>query len=248
MTAPQIVSDEWNTYMADRDDVTMFISFDETVTGDEPPPGLDLCARVILPIKSPNDAGGPVSPEAELLWEMEDELTALLQKHKVRCRLVGRLTYGGLREIVFQLHDWDSFRPPVGLWMMQHEEYEIDVSEHDGWEFFDEYIRPRLEDRLFMSDRDVVHALVESGSNPEKEHSLEFFFVGVTEGLQRLAEQLAERGYTPLDGMDFKSGSVGFAKPLMLDLPSIVDESLANHRLAEEIGVEYTGWGAAVVE
>jgi regulator of RNase E activity RraB len=248
MAAPQIVFDEWNTYVAERDGVTMFISFDEAVTRDEPPADLQLCARVILSVKSPNDAGGPVSPEAELLWQMEDDLTAMLEKHRVPCRLVGRLTYQGLREIVFQLQDWDSFRPPVGLWMMQHEDYEIDVSEHEGWDFFDDVIRPRIEDRLFMADRDVVQALIESGSDPEKEHSLEYFFVGEAEGLRRVAQALRDRGYTPLGELDYASGQIALAKRLALDLMPVVAESLANHELAEEAGVEFTGWGAAIVK
>jgi hypothetical protein len=248
MPASQIVSDEWNFYMADREEVRMFISFDDAVTHGDPPPGLELCARVILSIKAPNGAGGPVSPEAELLWDMQDALTAALEKDRVRCRLVGRLTYEGLRELVFQVHDWDSFRPPVGLWMMQHEDYEIEVSEHEGWDFFDAVIRPRSEDRLFMADRDVVDALVNSGSDPEKEHSLEYFFRGHAEGLTRVARTLQERGYTPLGELDFASGEIGLARPMMLELLEIVEESLANHRLAEEAGVECTGWGAAVVK
>jgi hypothetical protein len=248
MSAPKIVFDEWNTYVADRDGVRMFISFDEGIARNDRPDDLPYCARVILSIKAPNDAGGPVSPEAEHLWDLEDELTATLEKHRVRCRLIGRLTYQGIREIVLQLHDWDSFRPPVGLWMMQHEDYETDVSEHEGWDFFDDVIQPQVEDRLFMADRDVVHALIESGSDPEKEHSLEYVFVGGTVGLKRVASVLQSRGYSPLGKLDYASGEIVMAKPLLLDLPVVAAESLANHQLAEENGVECNGWGAMIVK
>ena len=245
--APQIVFDEWNAYVGERDGVTMFISFDEAAARDEPPSDLPFCARVMIPIHSPNDVGGPVSPESEVLWEMEDELVAMLEEHDVRCRLVGRLTYGGLREIVFQLQDWDSFRPPVGLWMMEHEAYEVDVSEHEGWDFFNDYIRPRIEDWLFMADRSVVDALVESGSNPASEHSLEFVFMGDPTGLKQVARALKPRGYEPVDEGDGALDRIVLAKRMALDLPLIVAESIANYRLAEDAGVEYNGWGAAVV-
>ena len=245
---PQIMSDEWNTYVAERDDVTMFISFDEAVARSEPPSGLDLCARVMIPIHSPNPAGGPSSPEAERLWEMEEALVEKLQEHEVRCRLVARLTYGGLREIVFQLHDWDSFRPPVGLWIMEHEDYDIDVSEHEGWQFYDEYVRPRVEDELFMADDSVIRALVDSGSDPSKEHSLEYVFLGDADGLKQVISALRARGYTAVDGLDPDSGQIVMAIRLPLDFILIMEQSLANHQLAEEAGVEFNGWGAHIVK
>lgn len=245
--APQIVSDEWNTYPGERDGVTMFISFDEAAARAEPPNDLQLCARVIIPVHAPNDSGGTAPLESEALWAMEDELVSLLQKHRVHCRLVGRLTYGGLREIVFQLHDWDSFRPPVGLWIMRHVEYQIDVSEHEGWDFFDNYIRPRIDDQLFMADRSVVDSLIRNGSNPEKEHSLEYVFMGQPDGLKQVAHKLRKRGYVSVGDLDFSTGQIVLAKRLALDLSLIVDESLANYRLAEDAGIEFSGWGALVV-
>jgi regulator of RNase E activity RraB len=244
---PQIVSDFWNVYSAQRDGATMFISFDEVVVHESLPSDLQLCARVIIPIQSPNDAGGPLPPEAEVLWAMEDELVSVLEELNVHCRLVGRLTYDGLREIVFQLHDWDSFRPPLGRWILRHEQYPIDVSEHEGWEFFDDYIRPRVEDEIFMADRSVVDSLVQSGSNPEKEHLLEYAFNGPVDGLLRVADSLEQRGYEAVGELDFASGEIVLAKRLVLDLALIVGESLENYKLAEDAGIEFNGWGAMVV-
>jgi regulator of RNase E activity RraB len=244
----KIVLDEWNAYTADRDGVLMFISFDENAASQDEIEGLGLCARVLVPIKDPNSAGGPESPETEVLWEMEDELIELLDEHQVKCRLVGRLTYDGMREIVFQLHDWETFRPPVGLWMMQHGDYKIDVSEHEGWGFFDDYIRPRLEDQLFMADYSVIESLIESGSDPEKEHLLEYVFMGEASGLKRVAQSLRQRGYSDVGELDFGSGQIVLAKSIVLDPMLIVQESLTNYELAEDAGVEFDGWGAEVVE
>jgi len=244
----RIVHDEWNSYPTSWDGVMMFVSFDAALAREEPPEELQFCARVMIPIRTPNDAGGPVSPESELLWEMEDALVAQLQKDSVRCRLVARLTYNGVREVVFQLHDWDSFRPPVGLWIMQHQDYEIDVSEHDVWGFYEDCIRPRVEDQILMADRSVVDSLIENGSDPEKEHSLEFVFVGSPDGLSRVATALQDRGYDPVGKIDISSGQIVLARKLVLDLSLIVDESLSHHALAEEAEIEFDGWGAAIVK
>jgi hypothetical protein len=179
---------------------------------------------------------------------MEDELCELLARSGVLCRLVGRLTHQGTRELVFQLDHWEQFRPPVGAWMGEHPEYEIDVSEHEGWEFFDRCIRPSEEDWMWMADRDVVESLIQSGSDPEKPHQIEYSFVGAAEGLRKVADVLRGRGYSPLAKLDFKSGDMVLAKTMPLDLASIFNESLANRDLAQEHGVVCDGWGAMVVE
>jgi len=244
----QVIFDPWDTYVVTTDEGPIFISFDEGVTQEDLSESLPYCARVIIPIHSPNDAGGPVHPENEKLWAMEDELCALLSEGGVRCRLVGRLTYGGERELVFQLADWDAFRPPVGHWMTKHPDYKFDVSEHDGWEFFNTCIRPTPEQALALADGRVVEALIEAGSDPEKPHALEYVFRGDGKGLKQLADALAARGYRPDGPLDFESGQIVMVKEMTLDVSAIVDESIAHHHLAAECGVECDGWGAAVVK
>lgn len=244
----QVVFEEWDSYAVERDGTLMFISFDDIVTRDDPPAGLELCARVIIPIQEPNDVGGPVSPEAERLWDLEDKLCNTLSEHAVNCRLVARVTYEGLRELVFQLHDWDSFRPPVGLWMREVEGYEIEVSEHEGWDFFNECVRPTPEDRMWMADRSVIDALLDAGSNPDKPHTLDFAFRGQATGLRNVAQSLVKRGYKALNEPDYASGTIELSKSMMLDLQAINEESKYISALAEESGVEFDGWGAAVVK
>ena len=55
--------------------------------------------------------------------------------------------------------------------MQRHEDYEVDVSEHDGWAFFDDCIRPTPEIWLYLADQSVVQNLMKSGSDPEKPHA-----------------------------------------------------------------------------
>ena len=113
--------------------------------------------------------------------------------------------------------------------------------------FFDDYIRPRIEDELFMADRSVVDSLVESGSDPNKEHSLEYVFMGEPGRLKHVMQTLLQRGYESVGQLDAASGQVVLAKRMALDLSSIVDESIANHQLAEDANIEFNGWGAEVI-
>jgi len=243
----QIVFPAWNTYVSETDDGPLFVSFDEEAALKDLTDTLEHCARVIIPIRQPNRNGGPVKPESELLWNMEDELCSALAQHGVLCRLVGRLTHQGIRELVFQLDDWQSFRAPVGLWMQAHADYAIDVSEHEGWDFFNDCIRPTPERWLHLADESVVDNLIKNGSDPQKEHALEFVFVGERPGLEATAKALRGRGYRPLRELDFDQGEMVMVKAMKLDVDKIFEESLAHAQTAEEHGVKYDGWGALVV-
>lgn len=242
-----VIHESWDTYVADSPDGPAFVSFDVEAAEQDLTGTLSHCARVIIPIQQPNPNGGPVSPEAERLYEIEDQLTAMLAGDGVACRLVGRLTCAGIRELVFQLDDWEAFRPPVGAWMIEHPEYAIDVSEHEGWDFFNDCIRPTPEIWLEMADRRVIQGLVRAGSNPARPHSLEFFFKGPEDGLRKLARQLEEHGYVARTAADFDSGELCMTRRMPLDEQAVCEESRANYQLANEVGVEYAGWGAPVV-
>jgi len=240
--------DVWDSYVGLRDGVSMIISFDDLVANGKRPAELRHCARILIPYCVPDDSGGPISPESERLYAMEDELCRGLQKHKVPCRLVARLTYGGWRELVFQVQTWKTFRPHVGLWIIKHKDYAINVYEHPGWEFFDEYVRPTELDRLFIADRNVIDSLIESGSDPKRKHSLEFAFQGGAEGLRRVAKALLKRGYKSPGEPAFDSGTIEFVKRLPLNHSLVTGESVSNHKLAQKAGVDFVGWGAASVQ
>jgi hypothetical protein len=243
----RVVYDSWDTYVAETDDGPVFVSFDAEAAERDLSHSLNHCARVIVAIIKPNPNGGPVSPESEKLYELEDELCAMLSEEGVSCRLVGRLTHGGLRELVFQLDDWDEFRPPVGAWMGEHSEYEIDVSEDEGWDFFNDCVRPSPAAESQMADRRVIRGLIEAGTKPGKPHDLEFFFAGKPDGLRALARKLVEYGYAAKDPAAAADGRMCLILRMPLDEAKIGEESRANNELAMSLGVMYTGWGAAVV-
>ena len=98
-----------------------------------------------------------------------------------------------------------------------------------------------------MADRRVVRGLLEAGSNPDKKHALEFVFNGPPGGLRQLARALEEEGYAPLGKPDFAEGQIVMVRKMRLDEEAILEESEANRKLAKKLGVDYDGWGAAVV-
>ena len=249
MTAKRtpVVFDRWETYVARSDDNPLFVSFDAEAAEKDMTDQLTHCARVIIPIHRPNTNGGPVSPENERLYELEDQLCAKLVRHGAACRLVARLTCAGIRQLVFQLDDWGAFRPPVGLWLMEHDDYAIDVSEHEGWAFFNDYVRPTPDDRLYLADQRVVQELLKAGGDPSKVHAVEFVFVGEERGLRQAAQILQRRGYLLPSSPDYKRGQIVMVKRMSLDQEAIFAESQAHRATAASCGIKYDGWGAQVV-
>lgn len=205
-----------------------------------------LCARVQITIKDPNANGGPSREEAEVLWDMEDRLVEALDAANAPCLLLGRLTHGGLRELVFQVADYAPFRPPVGRWLMAHGDYETEVSEHDGWEFFFASVWPSETEWLQIMDRRVVDNLANYGSDTSKPHSLEFVFRGNLPGLQQMQSALETRGYRLLE-FSPEQFQLVMARLMVPDPGAIFQESLSHRELCSQLGLEYDGWSASVV-
>lgn len=225
----------------------MFISFDDGVTASETrPAGLEQCVRVCLPILKPMENGAPDTAEAENLWGLEDQLCEALAADEAKCRLVGRITYAAQREIVFQCEDVSAIERNRDKIQSLFSEYAMELSPHDGWDFFDECIAPEFFDRLYMADAEVVDGLIESGSNQDALHEVEYTFEGPVESLKKIQASLLQGGYS--DGyFSEEDETLMMRKQSTLDLFEISEMSVANFELANESGGEMLGWGAAVV-
>ena len=234
----------WDIYSYSTDNGPVFVSF-HTESNRIDQSQYPFCARVIITIKAPNHNGGPAQEEARVLWDLEDRLVESLDAENVPCLLLGRLTHSGTRELVFQVADYTSFRPPVGRWMGEHDDYETDVSEHDGWDFYFASVWPSETSWLLIMDRRVVDNLVKSGSDPSKPHSLEFVFRGDQNSLQQMQAALAARGYSLLE-LSSEDSRLVMARSMPLEVGAIFSESVAHHQDGKRFGVEYDGWGASV--
>lgn len=236
--------DGWESYPYQTENGLVVASFhtgaDKVEKGQYP-----YCARVQIAIKEPNSNGGPRQEEAEVLWTMEDRLVESLDAAETPCLLVGRLTHGGRRELVFQVADYGPFRPPVGRWMQTHRDYDTDVSEHDGWDFFFQSVWPSYTSWLMILDRRVIDKLVQAGSDPAKPHSLEFAFRGKVDQLAILQRKLESRNYTLL-ALSPEDSQLVMAVSMRLELQSIFRESLAHRDECAKLGLDYDGWGASV--
>lgn len=201
---------------------------------------LPNCARIIIPC-------GQDQKSADAAWALEDQLIALLDHHAVDCRMLGTLRLADRRELVFQVGTWETFRPAVGKWFQGNRTVELDVTEHEGWSFFDQHVWPDDDTAQYIADRNTIEELVKNGSDPNKPHELEFTFLGPQDLLETLRPVMTARGYRPFAGKS-SPGCLVMVKSMPLSLDDVFRESQANQRSAQNAGVDFDGWGTVVVK
>ncbi len=230
--------DGWDQYSYKGPEGLVVVSY-WTGAGQVDRKSFPHCARIIIPC-------GQDQASADAAWALEDQLIALLDHHDVPCRMLGTLRLPGRRELVFQVGEWDRFRPAVGKWFQGNRAVELDVTEHEGWEFFDTSVWPDDDTAQYIADRNTIEELVKNGSDPKKPHDLEFTFLGPQDLLETLRPVLAARGYRPYEGNSTK-GCLVMVKSMPLALDEVFRESQANQRSAQNAGVDFDGWGTIVV-
>lgn len=102
-------------------------------------------------------------------------------------------------------------------------------------------------------DQSVIEQLIKHGSDPEKEHLIEFAFQSDSDNLSKLKEELSLQGYT-YDARQSErdpKGDAGYwlimSKPYKLHLDELKIELAKMEVLANKYNVTFDGWSAGIV-
>jgi hypothetical protein len=205
------------------------------------------CRRVILFLElcELRDDGLPRDEEVrEHLLTMETDLTIRLRRDRIDCRYVGRMFYGGMQELVFQVEEVAGFERVVAWWVDTLAHRRVELLESDGWDFFDEKIRPGPAHWQEIRDRRVIGELVAAGSDPSRPHPLEHTFEGPSARLDEIARQLGADGFRRHRS---SREVLVVSRAATLDHDEIARLTRALHAYAAAMGVAYRGWGSPVV-
>lgn len=241
---PVIVRNKWNGY-AYRfgEGERCIVSFD--VEACDPSEQKPSQLRRVIGFSPEGHVGpsGMPSPQAmERFRAIEDTLVAELTRAKVKCWLIGKQVYRGFRELLFQVDDLAGFaRVYAGI---EAKFGGTKLVEHADWTFFNDKISPGVRGHNHIGNRSVMMALAEAGSVMSEPHHLDHTFVGPPEALQALVAELPEDFGEPR--LHAKSMTVSHELPLD-DQDEVDDLTMFLRNLADEHGVVYDGWGAAVV-
>lgn len=245
-----ITNNSWEVYHfshGDNAEKMAIVSFDLTYLEKENQSGYKECRRIIFhaPADKIND-NGLITPEENLILNgYEDLLVERLEKGKIDCKLVGKLSISGVKDFVFQMNDTDQFESIVEDWKKEITDYEVSIKESEGWDFYNEYIRPQQVNMDQITNRRVIDELVQNGSNPDLKHKMEFSFKGDNGKLEKLRKHLKMWGFK--EDERFEDDILVKVYEDVLNLYLVTDITTMLHGVCEEFGVEYIGWGAQIV-
>ena len=100
-------------------------------------------------------------------------------------------------------------------------------------------------------DQIIIDTLIKEGSNPEKEHMLEFAFRGNSANISRLKEEMTSEGYQykPAQSEQDRENTQEWLiiiKPYKLHIDEIRKELDVMNAFAGKNGVEFDGWGTEI--
>lgn len=237
--------DRWNGYYYFfGEDQRCVVTFN--VAACDPKNQRPSCGRRLIgfsPKEYVSPQGMPVGPAFERLKAIESRASTLLGQNRVACRLVGKHVYHGLRELLFQIED--SHVPAFDRVAAQVED-ELGGTElvgYEGWQFFNDKIRPNERARAHIANREVLEQLEKHGANFAKPHMLDHTFVGSPEALGEIRRVLLEKGFAE---RGLTGTSLTVAAEAALDQDEIDELTARLRAYAGVYEVTYDGWGTMI--
>jgi len=247
MSKKQVVSGRWEVFQYRNQQGNMrVISFDFDLAQGDRPENLDTCYRVTLHLMVENlqPGGLPVEGMVVQLEEIERDLITSLETAEVNARMVGRMTFEGKREMVFQVEDETHFEKILSIWLIDFPDFRPAFQKEAGWTYYEENLIPTATEWQQVADRQMIEKLLNAGSHPQKAHLLEHALTGPDDALNIMAEELEGGGFQVLHK---QNGQLVVQRPSYLNLEEVSAISGALFRFATDVGVQYEGWGARVV-
>jgi regulator of RNase E activity RraB len=243
-------AEEWDFYPCRVDDApaSIFMNFQYR---DAQPEGADTVYYAGFQILAPGEHGMGESPDAELLWKIEDEVTKAAAEKGLT--YVGRLRNQG---------DWQlTFYGPGGKERVLEDitaeaaagsrGYRVGSKPDEAWSYYHEFLMPNAERWQWIMDRRVVERLEAEGDQAATPRPVDHF-IDFPDRASRdaFAAAAKARGFAaeasdPNDDED-PQFSVQLVREDPVELSHIHELVMELTELAEEHGGDYDGWGAPV--
>jgi regulator of RNase E activity RraB len=112
-----------------------------------------------------------------------------------------------------------------------------------GWKLYSSKIHnPTMVDK----DQDVINNLIKHGSDPEKDHIIEFAFTGEWPKMNLIRDMLLTQGYA--QDITQTNEMLIMTKTHKLHFDEIKADTTKMEKLAKEYDIEFDGWGAVIVK
>ncbi|MCH2223588.1 MAG: ribonuclease E inhibitor RraB [Crocinitomicaceae bacterium] len=204
----------------------------------------EVSIDLLIPEVYISEGNFPSSEGHFAMIELEDELIKQLQKKKVECMQVIRLTYDGARTFVFEVNELVKFLETVKIWISGIHGFEVNIEKGESWAYYNKW-KPTAYNWLQIDNQAIVELLLSHGSNIDLLHKLEFSFGGSSSNLEKLKVKLVNEGGRYLLSEDDLL-EVEFES--MLDTHEIDPLTFFLSNTAAEYDCIYEGWRSAIVK
>ncbi len=246
---PAVEPTNWEHYVepADGTTPTMSVTFaaDYALDHASRPVGYDRCVVAELDLAG-GDCHASGMPSHEALTEVSEVEATLVRRLAVdglRAMLVGTLTGGRTRRLVFQV-----MADQLGVFVATTSDVlstcafpsRLAEAAH-GWELYERAIVPDEDRRRQIRERYLIQRLVDGGAIAGQCWPLHHTFRGREDRLDDLVNALAGEGYRVVE---WKDDRLILACDTPLELMEVWGRSTGLASLAASINVAYDGWHA----
>lgn len=243
----KVHNENWRAWdFFDEEENYGFITYDVTflTDADSFESNAEFALDIVIPRSMTEDGSFPTPKGHEALIDLEDELLHTLEKARVDCLQVVRLTYDGKRTFVFEVTEVVHFLETLKTWTQKTRHFEINIKKHAPWHLYKQW-EPTPYNWQQIENQQVIEQLTRHGSNPTKTHIIECSFGGSQNQLSLLKNTLIRAEGTLLLEKDdlleitFESS----LDPMEIDsLTFFLMDEAANH------DCKFEGWRSAIVK
>lgn len=242
----KVTNEDWEFYQTfDENDEITFVAVDLTYQEIKNQKGFvgELFIRIRMP-ENKLHKGIPIPEEQQFQNDKDNELCDRLIRERIKCIQVGRLTFEGQKQYIFEYNDLEGFKKVFGEWKASfNKEYSIELNLLKPFEYYsdllpDKYIWQQI------GNRHLIEKLIDAGSIESEIHFIEHGIFGETENLEKLFEEIKEHEIEMI-GIEDNLLEVGIKSSIELD--DVTNQTNYLMEMSEKYHCKYDGWQTKIV-
>jgi len=245
--------EQWDSYFCNVNDKLASVCLDLGIRDRVPDKSRPYLLWVWVYMQAPRPDGLSSHEEAEVLWKLEDKLTAALEV-RLDAIFVGRITTDGRREFYYYLSQPPGDGSEISRALHSFPEYEFDWGKkHDpGWEQYFSVLCPSEEELETIKNERVLETLEEHGDRLEQEREVRHWaYFKTARDRETFVAGVRDLGYavqsTSEDTKEPYPFQVCIGRTDRVDRDSINEIVFELFRLAKATNGLYDGWETEVV-
>jgi len=246
------MAEQWGFYFANVDGKPSSLNVDLTLNDTAPDPDRPWLGSLFVRMRATNENGFPTAEEYQAILKLEENIREIIAP--AGAILIGQVTGGGIRQIVFYGADEAGLRAALDRVVAQFPEYDIlkPWTEFDEyWNYYREFLYPGPENLQSIGNRKVLTDLQGYGDDLTQPRSVSHFAYFRTQNDRAaFVSEMTQYGFT-VDLSDTDDEKMPYCAQLdrvdRVDFRSIDSVTLPVFRAAIAHNGEYDGWECPVI-